>query len=699
MANGADKDKLERIKEAAAFSWKEYRENAFGADEIKPVTGNSGNPFNGWGATLVDALDTLWIMGFEQEFDEAAHRATQIDFTMSARSDIPLFETTIRYLGGLLAAYDITGRNPKYRGLLDKATELGDVMYSAFDTPNRMPQTYYRWAPSWATGKHRSGSRVVMAELGSLSMEFTRLAQLTDDPKYYDAIARITNELQGFQNATRLPGMWPTELDASGCDFARISTKQSIRNSLAANGMEAGSPVRAGREKAANMARSDEEDDGTIVEQSTPPLRRRDLERYPPQEPTKEPEDNCVRKPLTSTSTTLTETYTLSGMSDSTYEYLPKEYILLGGLVDQYKDMYLSSANTVIENLLYKPMTADERDILMSGELKVHRNTSAPEDDPYPYFSDFKPEVAHLACFAGGMFAMGGIIFEKPEHVEIGAKLTNGCVWAYQSTKTGIMPEGGTAMKCNETWGKCPWDAQAYMDALDPYWQDRMDLDRRGPLSQHDILEDSLKKLGLPKTEGKPVRRPDLHRKDSADESSIKPNSDTVLTRRQLDDDSDSDKPRPPIDPVRPQAPTIPYDFDNDGVLSQKEYVDKRIVQERLPPGFTNISGRRYMLRPEAIESVFYMYRITGDMHWREVGWNMFRSVEYYTKSPHGYSTIDDITLDDPHLQDSEESFWLAETLKYFYLLFDDPAKWSLDEWVLNTEAHFFKRPPFKFAS
>jgi len=43
-------------------------------------------------------------------------------------------------------------------------------------------------------------------------------------------------------------------------------------------------------------------------------------------------------------------------------------------------------------------------------------------------------------------------------------------------------------------------------------------------------------------------------------------------------------------------------------------------------------------------------------------------------------------------LQDSEESFWLAETLKYFYLIFEDPEKWNLDDWVLNTEAHFFKR-------
>ena len=39
------------------------------------------------------------------------------------------------------------------------------------------------------------------------------------------------------------------------------------------------------------------------------------------------------------------------------------------------------------------------------------------------------------------------------------------------------------------------------------------------------------------------------------------------------------------------------------------------------------------------------------------------------------------------------ESFWLAETLKYFYLLYSEPSLISLDEWVLNTEAHPFRRP------
>ena len=51
------------------------------------------------------------------------------------------------------------------------------------------------------------------------------------------------------------------------------------------------------------------------------------------------------------------------------------------------------------------------------------------------------------------------------------------------------------------------------------------------------------------------------------------------------------------------------------------------------------------------------------------------------------------MTLDDPVQVDEMESFWLAETLKYFYLLYSTPDTISLDDWVLNTEAHPFRRP------
>jgi mannosyl-oligosaccharide alpha-1,2-mannosidase len=87
------------------------------------------------------------------------------------------------------------------------------------------------------------------------------------------------------------------------------------------------------------------------------------------------------------------------------------------------------------------------------------------------------------------------------------------------------------------------------------------------------------------------------------------------------------------------------------------------------------------------------MYRITGDPSWQEKGWKMFEAVIAATQTSIGHSAINDVSATKIAFDDNMESFWLAETLKYFYLLFTTPDVISLDEWVLNTEAHPFKRP------
>lgn len=144
-------DKMERqqrmstIKEAFQHAWNGYKTSAMGHDEVAPLRGGFRDPFNGWGATLVDGLDTLWIMDMKEEFSLAVDEVKKIDFTTSPKDTIPVFETAIRYLGGFLGAYDVSGH--KYTVLLDKATELADILIGAFDTPNRMPMLYYAWAP------------------------------------------------------------------------------------------------------------------------------------------------------------------------------------------------------------------------------------------------------------------------------------------------------------------------------------------------------------------------------------------------------------------------------------------------------------------------------------------------------------------------------------------------------------------------
>ncbi|CBK19517.1 alpha-1,2-Mannosidase [Caenorhabditis elegans] len=96
------------------------------------------------------------------------------------------------------------------------------------------------------------------------------------------------------------------------------------------------------------------------------------------------------------------------------------------------------------------------------------------------------------------------------------------------------------------------------------------------------------------------------------------------------------------------------------------------------------------LLRPEAIEAWFYLYRVTKDKKYQEWGWKAFESIEKYAKvETGGYSSIDNVLRKKIKRRDKMESFFLAETLKYLYLLMaDDQEILPLDRWVLNTEAH-----------
>ncbi|KAI5358420.1 Putative glycoside hydrolase family 47, six-hairpin glycosidase-like superfamily [Septoria linicola] len=98
--------------------------------------------------------------------------------------------------------------------------------------------------------------------------------------------------------------------------------------------------------------------------------------------------------------------------------------------------------------------------------------------------------------------------------------------------------------------------------------------------------------------------------------------------------------------------------------------------------------------RPETIESLFYMWRITGNEQYRIWGWEMFQAFVKYTavEDGSGFSSISNVLEDPVHFRDNMESFWLAETLKYFYLLFSSDDILPLTDVVFNTEAHPFPK-------
>lgn len=101
--------------------------------------------------------------------------------------------------------------------------------------------------------------------------------------------------------------------------------------------------------------------------------------------------------------------------------------------------------------------------------------------------------------------------------------------------------------------------------------------------------------------------------------------------------------------------------------------------------------------RPETVESFYYLYKLTGDEKYRKWGYEVFRSFVKHTRvvSKNGkasYTSISDVTSLEPTFRDNMESFWLAETLKYLYLLFDDEDIIPLTDYVFNTEAHPFPK-------
>ncbi|TRY73471.1 hypothetical protein TCAL_01574 [Tigriopus californicus] len=95
-----------------------------------------------------------------------------------------------------------------------------------------------------------------------------------------------------------------------------------------------------------------------------------------------------------------------------------------------------------------------------------------------------------------------------------------------------------------------------------------------------------------------------------------------------------------------------------------------------VPQGQASSKREGYPLRPEHIESIMYLYRATKDPFLLQAGEDILRSIEHSARTECGYATVKDVR--DHTLEDRMESFFLAETTKYLYLLFDT------NNWIHN---------------
>lgn len=837
--------RLQKIRNVFLTSWGLYKKHAWGADEIRPVSQSGINPFTGWGATLIDGLDTIIIMGLDSEFREAVNYIDSVDFDTTFRSTIPMFETVIRFLGGLISAYDLSNQSEPV--LLAKAIQLGDNLIGAFDTPNRMPRLHFKWQDTDWKFREMSGTSSSIAEIASMSMEFTRLAQLTGNSSYFDAVHRVSIALSETATSLNKPYLFPGVIDSSGCSVVAIDSQKlpslaygdenkvkaaeqsasrvgdsSSLDSPFMGSTSSGNPSSSSDSKTVSksMPTFSSEKHTSISESNNPNSRSSTTTLSPASHEThnvytamvsdtshpygivkssfNKPSSSIstptysdpsllstANSPLSSpiiiydtylssflfssvysspggTPTTYTtrstytkyiakttqfvvlqstdnndhpqsfskaapssplssestnpksnpidpskqaqnklkarneqESYTfyetktpvyvrdyriiesekypdkfgkrqtsgkfrniisvfndgesiitgceergiyagdylsktrigIGGGTDSAYEYYVKEYALLNGGSPLYQDLYENTIDAATENFMYKPLVEGDPDILFMGSLLYQGNN----------FWRYDNSMSHLTCFVGGMYALGSKVFNRPSDLDLARKLTDGCVWAYNITDTGVMPEWFSVRRCPSA----PPSGGPQPDChFDTSTADQM---------SHKENQNLLAKL---------------HSKGITTE-----NFDASL--QVTDNGSD------------------------DGAHNK-------------PSSFLQIAPD-YALRPEALESVFYMYRITGEREWQEKAWKMVESILQLTGVPDvsgniiGYSGVSDVTdnrrqgvhntTSSSLFLDYCESFWYAETLKYAYLIFTEPDVVSLDNYVFNTEGHPFQRP------
>ncbi|KAF1843329.1 glycoside hydrolase family 47 protein [Cucurbitaria berberidis CBS 394.84] len=143
----AQETRAKSVRDAMRYTFLKYRENAWGCDDILPVSGGNSSSRNGWGAFIVDSASTLALMGLWDELAHSIEHILAIDFA-EVQDLVDPFETTIRYMGGLLSIvelYDV-GLIPEHvlheeaRDLiLEHAITLAEKLAPAYDTPTGMP--------------------------------------------------------------------------------------------------------------------------------------------------------------------------------------------------------------------------------------------------------------------------------------------------------------------------------------------------------------------------------------------------------------------------------------------------------------------------------------------------------------------------------------------------------------------------------
>lgn len=181
------------IAVVARRAWRAYATHARGDDTLAPLTRAGVRDFGGMATTAVGALDTMWLMGLRDEFEEACAIVNASRVLGDPGAKVDVFETTIRVVGGLLAAYELSGR----AWLLERAVALGTHLLPAFGA-HGVPQSDVELARGRASDPPWGSTSLSEA---ALTLEFRHLSAASGDARFAAAVEHADARLRDAVSA------------------------------------------------------------------------------------------------------------------------------------------------------------------------------------------------------------------------------------------------------------------------------------------------------------------------------------------------------------------------------------------------------------------------------------------------------------------------------------------------------------------
>ncbi|MGH0161061.1 UNVERIFIED_CONTAM: hypothetical protein FKN15_078479 [Acipenser sinensis] len=357
-----------------------------------------------------------------------------------------LFEVNIRYVGGLLSAYYLTGEEVFKK----KAVELGEKLLPVFNTPTGIPRGVINLGSgtSWSWGWASAGSSI-LAEFGTLHLEFVHLTEVTGNPAYREKVMNIRNVLNKIEKPHGLypnflspvTGNWVqhhVSIGGLGDSFYEYLIKsylmsdkrdeqakkmyydalEAIETNLvqkSPGGLTYIAEWRGGvlDHKMGHLACFSGGMIGIGADDGEPEQRKHHMD---------------LAAKITHTcheSYARTDHVSIGGLGDSFYEYLIKSYLMSDKRDEQAKKMYYDALEAIETNLVQKSPGGLTYIAEWRGGVLDHK-------------------MGHLACFSGGMIGIGaddGEPEQRKHHMDLAARITHTCHESYARTATKLGPE------------------------------------------------------------------------------------------------------------------------------------------------------------------------------------------------------------------------------------------------------------------